>query len=146
MDPDTVGVPMLRKKIVNMNVGAQEQLVYDFDPWYTSHRDVVWTSSDESVVSVTQDGTITALARGEAIVTVANADDPNCFDTISVTVTELTLEMEGVISSMGAGVGNTGGTCLYKYHMENSVPNIIMGKPVFAPRDLNFGLSIATSV
>ena len=30
--------------------------------------------------------------------------------------------------------------------MENSVPNIIMGKPVFAPRDLNFGLSIATSV
>ena len=146
MDGNVVGVPVLRKENVNMNVGAEEQLLFDFDPWFTKHTDVVWSSSDEAVVSVTQDGTIKALARGEAVITVANAADPACFDTLVVTVTELTLEIEGIISAMGAGVGNAGGSCLYKYQMENSVATIIVGNTVHSPNDMNFGLDIATSV
>ena len=146
MDADVVGVPMLRKENVNMNVGAEEQLLYDFDPWFTSHTDVVWSSSNETVVSVTQNGAIKALSKGEAVITVANADDPDCCDTLIVTVTELSLEIEGIISSMGAGVGNAGGSCLYKYQMENSVSTIIMGNTVHSPNDMNFGLDIATSV
>jgi uncharacterized protein YjdB len=114
MDENVVGTPMLRRKNVNMNLGAEETLLYDFDPWYTKHRDVVWSSSDESVVSVSQDGTITAVSRGTAVITVANASDTTCFDTLVVTVTELTLEIDGIVSSMGAGVGNTGGSRLYK--------------------------------
>ena len=146
MDPQTVGVPMLRKDTVNMNVGAQETLLFDFDPWYTAHRQVVWSSSDESVVTVTQDGTITAIANGTVTITVANAADESCFDTLTVTVTELTLEIEGIISSMGAGVGNSGGAKLYKYEMEKSIPTMIEGSSIYAPDDLNFGLDIATSV
>lgn len=146
MDPDIVGKPMLRKDTVNMNVGAQEKLLFDFDPWYTVHRQVVWSSSDENVVTVTQDGTITAVANGTAVITVANADDPACFDTVTVTVTALSLEIEGLVSSMGSGVGNSEGTRLYKYVMENSVPSMTEGNAIYAPEDLDFGLSIATSV
>ena len=146
MDPETVGVPVLRVDNVNMNVGAQEQLIYDFDPWYTSYRDVVWSSSDDSVVSVDQQGRIQALSRGTVIITVANAADPACFDTCEVTVTELTLEIEGIVSNMGSGVGNAGGSKLYKYSMDKSVPSMEEGTLITAPDDMNFGLSIATSV
>ena len=146
MDANDVGVPVLRKENVNMNVGAQETLLFDFDPWYTAHRDVIWSSSEESVISVTQDGTITALSKGTAIITVTNADDPACFDSLTVTVTELSLEIEGIVSDMGSGVGNTGGARLYKYVMENSVPSMIGGNAIYAPESLNFGLDIATSV
>ncbi len=146
MDPETVGTPVLRKQTVNMNVGAMEKLLYDFDPWYTNYTDVIWSSSDESVVSVSQDGLITALSRGTATITATNAADAACFDTLTVTVTELTLEIEGVVSSMGSGVGNAGGTRLYKYLMENSIPSMIVGNLITAPEDMNFGLDIATSV
>ncbi len=146
MDPETVGVPVLRKQIVNMNVGAQEQLLFDLDPWYTTYTQVQWSSDDESVVTVTDDGVITAVGNGTATITVANAADPACFDTVNVTVTELTLQIEGLVSSMGSGVGNAGGTILYKYEMEKSIASLIAGQPVYAPEDLDFGLSIATSV
>ncbi len=146
MDPNVVGVPMLRKTTVNMNVGAEETLLFDFEPWFTAHREVVWSSSDETVATVTQDGTITAIGTGTAIITVANAADESCFDTLTVTVTALTLEIEGIISSMDSGVGNSGGAKLYKYSMENSIPSMIEGNPIFAPEDMDFGLDIATSV
>ena len=146
MDPNVVGTPKLRKDNVNMNVGAQEQLLFDFDPWFTSHRDVVWFSSDESVVSVSQQGHITALGRGTAIITVQNASDPAAFDTCVITVTELTLEIEGIVSNMGAGVGNAAGAKLYKYTMDKSIPSMEEGMPITAPVDMNFGLDIATSV
>lgn len=146
MDPNAVGVPMLRKTTVNMNVGAQETLLFDFAPWYTTHRQVIWSSSDESVVTVTQDGTITAIGTGIAIITAANTADESCYDTLTVTVTALSLEIEGIISSMGSGVGNTGGAKLYKYVMENSISSMIEGSAIYAPDDLNFGLDIATSV
>ena len=146
MDPEVVGTPVLRKETVNMNVGAMEKLLYDFDPWYTKYTDVVWSSSDESVVSVTQDGLITALSTGTVTVTATNAADAACFDTLTVTVTELTLEIEGLISSMGSGVGNASGTRLYKYRMDKSIPTVIEGNLITAPEEMDFGLEIATSV
>ena len=146
MDPDEVGRPVLRKKVVNMNVGAQETLIFDFDPWYTNHQQVVWSSSDENVVTVDENGTITAVSKGEVTITVAAADDPTRFDTCLVSVTALSLEIEGVISSMESGVGSTGGTRLYKYAMENSEMSMELGNSIYAPVDMNFGLDLATSV
>ena len=146
MDPNTVGVPMLRKTTVNMNVGAQETLIFDFDPWYTAHRQVVWSSSDENVATVDQNGTVTAVGTGTAIITVANTADETCNDTLTVTVTALSLEIEGIISSLDSGVGNSGGAKLYKYVMEDSIASMEKGSSIFAPEDMDFGLDMATSV
>lgn len=146
LDPDIMGTPILRRETVNMNVGAEEALLYDFDPWYTSHTDVVWSSSDEAVATVDQNGNVVATGKGVATITVAAKDDPSYFDTCMITVTELTLEIEGVISNIDAGVGNTGGTKLYKFSMDKSVPTMENGTELYAPKDLDFGLEIATSV
>ena len=146
LDPDIIGRPVLRKETVNMNVGAEETLLYDFDPWFTSHTDVVWSSSDEAVATVDQSGKVVATGKGVATITVASKDDPSYCDTCMITVTELTLEIEGIISSMDTGVGNTGGSKLYKYSMDKSVPTMTDGPELYAPKDMDFGMAIATSV
>lgn len=49
-------------------------------------KDIVYTSSDESVVTVDKYGFITPVGEGTATVTVASKDDPTKSDTITVTV------------------------------------------------------------
>ena len=146
MDATAVGRPILRKDVVSMNVGAEETLFFDFDPWYTNHTDVIWTSSNESVVTVDQNGHITAVGKGDATITVTAADDATCFDSCSVSVTELSINIEGLVSTQGSGVGKSEGTRLYKFALDKSVPSFTEGCTIYAPEDLDFGLDIATSV
>ena len=51
-------------------------------------QDVTWSSSDETIVSVDSDGTITGEAVGSAEITATSVADPGISDTITVTVTE----------------------------------------------------------
>ena len=146
MDPNTVGRPVLRDDVVNLNVGAQITLRFDLDPWYTSHKQVLWSSSDETVVTVDENGMITAIGKGTATITVTAASNPDLMDTCIITVTELSLKIEGVVSAQGTGVGNAGGSMLYKYEMEKSIASMTTGSMVYAPKDMNFGLDIATTV
>ena len=146
MDPDEVGKPVLRKKVINMNVGYQETLFFDMTPWYTDHKDVVWSSSDPTVASVDENGTVESLRKGTVVITVAAKDDPTLFDTCTVNVTELSVEIEGIFSSMGAGVGNAGGSMLYKYTLDKGNPMFTQSHLITAPEEFYFGLDIATSV
>ncbi len=146
MDPEVIARPILRDDVITMNVGDLRGLIYDLDPWYTNYRDVVWTSSDPSVVEVNQFGVICAVSTGSATITVTNAADETKFDTVKVDVTALDLVIEGIISNMGSGVGNVGGVCTYRYEMVDGVAQYETGNLITAPDDLNFGLSLATSV
>ena len=73
---DTVGCPVLRDSVITMNVGMTQTLLYDLDPWYTSHKELVWSSSNEAVVKVDQTGKVTAVTEGSATITAAAKDDP----------------------------------------------------------------------
>ena len=146
MDAETVARPVLRDDVVTMNVGSLRGLIYDLDPWYSNYTDVVWSTSDASIVDVNQYGIISAVSCGSATITVTNAKDETKFDTVQVEVTALDLVIEGVISSMGSGVGNVGGVCTYRYEMIDGTANFGTELPITAPEDLNYGLSLATSV
>ena len=146
MDPEEVARPILRDDVVTMNVGSLRGLAYDLDPWYTNYKDVVWSSDNPEVVAVNQYGIISAVSTGSATITVANAADETKFDTVQVEVTALDLTIEGVISAMGAGTGNVGGVCTYRYEMTDGVPSFSTVNSITAPDELNFGLSLATSV
>ena len=146
MDPEEVARPILRDNTVTMNVGSLRGLSYDLDPWYTNYKDVVWSSSDPSVVEVNQFGVIYAASTGSATITVANAADETKFDTVLIEVTALDLVIEGIVSSMGSGIGNSGGACTYRYEMVEGVPTMETLLPITASDELNFGLSLATSV
>jgi len=70
-------------------VGDSHGLKTEFTPYNTSFMDVTWSVSDEEILSVTQDGTCTALRYGEVQVTATNADR-SCTDTKTIKVYEHT--------------------------------------------------------
>ena len=59
---------------VNIPVGSSLILPVKVIPADSSYGRLIWSSSDESVVSVSSDGTITALKEGVAIITVMTPD------------------------------------------------------------------------
>ena len=64
------------KTVVNVIVKPEDATV----------KDLVYESSDETVVTVDDNGEITAIGEGTAIITVYSKDDPTKSDTITVTV------------------------------------------------------------
>ncbi len=145
MDEDLVGRPILVDDVVNMNLGGQLKLGYNLEPWYTTHRDVIWTSSDETVATVDENGLVTAIGDGTATITVTAKDDETLSDSCTVNVTALTLNIEGLVSSMDAGVGNVGGVRTYTFQMVDGIGSFLGGTSITAPDTLNYGLSLATS-
>ena len=53
---------------------ADIKLTASIEPMDASNTDIVWSSSDESVAVVTQDGIVTPIASGTAIITVTTVD------------------------------------------------------------------------
>ena len=51
-------------------------------------NDIVWTSSDPSVATVDENGTVTAVKGGTAVITASSATNPKISDTITINVKE----------------------------------------------------------
>lgn len=51
-------------------VGMDTTIVYSVTPADAANTEVIWSSSDEKVATVSQNGTITGLSEGEAVITV----------------------------------------------------------------------------
>ncbi len=51
-------------------VGMDSTIIYKVAPEDAADKEVMWTSSNEKVAAVSQNGTITALTEGEAVITV----------------------------------------------------------------------------
>ena len=72
--------------VLELNPEQSLKLTWSWTPWYCDKPEVTWTTSNENVVSVTQDGTITALQKGQAYITVRAKDKNNVFKMIKVEV------------------------------------------------------------
>lgn len=59
--------------VLNMNTGDKTQLSVNLNPWNARPQEFVWSSSDESVITV-ENGNITALKEGSATITAKTAD------------------------------------------------------------------------
>ena len=64
----------LDKKQLDMEAGATETLKATVLPEDAGDRTVTWSSSDETVATVCQDGTVTAVKAGEATITATTND------------------------------------------------------------------------
>ena len=145
MDSSVVGTPILRESTVTMNIGGIANLTYDIDPWYSDYKTVVWSSNDESIATVDQDGTVTAVNAGSATITLASAVDAEKYSTCTVEVTALDLKFEGIISVMGEGIAAVYEPGIYTFEMTDGVPSFEKTPVITAPDELNYGLSLATS-
>ena len=90
--PVSVKSVSLSETELTLNVGEKHTLTATVLPANAENKAVSWTSSDESVVSVS-DGTVTALNEGTAVITVTTEDGNK---TASCTVTVTTIHLESI--------------------------------------------------
>ena len=74
------------KSSVSLDGGDTMQLTINIRPDDAANKDIVWSSSDESVATVNQSGLVTALKKGTATITVIAQDGSDCKATCTVTV------------------------------------------------------------
>jgi uncharacterized protein YjdB len=76
----------LSQKMASMHVGDTKQVTATVAPDDATNKKVTYASDNEAVATVADDGTITAVAEGEANITVTT-DDGRLTDKCAVTVT-----------------------------------------------------------
>ncbi len=98
-DRTEVGTPVLSTANLTLVPGTSQQLSYELDPWYTASRTVTWTSSDETVCTVSSTGLVTAVGTGAAVVTATSTDNSTKVGTCAVTVANAKVHLDGIHSS-----------------------------------------------
>lgn len=92
----TVNSITLSSTNVSLEVGEELTLQATFSPAEAEEGTVVWSSSDDNVASVSQEGKISALTPGEATISVATGDvKAEC----EVTVTKKIINVETITLS-----------------------------------------------
>ena len=87
----------LNRESVELLVGSEYQLLADVFPWNLTDKTVNWVSYDESVVTVDENGLLTAVGTGEAFIVATTAAQPGEIAACSVTVSEVQpLELSGL--------------------------------------------------
>ena len=74
-----------KKTDIQLGVGEQTAIGYTVLPIQVS-QDVLWTSSDKSIVTVDENGIVSAVSKGSAEVTATAADGSGIFNTMQITV------------------------------------------------------------
>ncbi|MDD6679143.1 MAG: S8 family serine peptidase [Firmicutes bacterium] len=67
------------------------------EPKTLTSREVTWTSSDESVATVSQDGTVYAVGAGDCVITAASAVDPQVTAQCLVQVVEISVDLNAAV-------------------------------------------------
>ena len=78
-------------------VGSNVILTEKVWPWNVSDNSVTWTSSNESVATVDQNGTVTGLAVGTAVITVTSNLDPTKSASCVIEVITLDKTLTGIV-------------------------------------------------
>lgn len=78
----------LNKSTLSLKEGASEKLTASLTPEGAQASQLKWSSSDPSKATVAQDGTVTAVAAGEATISVCSEWDASAKDDCVVTVTK----------------------------------------------------------
>ncbi|MBD5254694.1 MAG: Ig domain-containing protein [Barnesiella sp.] len=101
--PISVKTILLEDSVINMNVGETHHIGATISPKDATIKDINWTSSDSSIVSVDTYGNITSHTIGNAIITAACGEvSAICKVTVNpITATVITLNVEGMTLLVG---------------------------------------------
>ena len=74
LDTPVDGVIISPTELNFTEIGASEQMIVDVTPFIATNQNVIWTTSAPDVVSVDENGKVTALKEGKAVITVVTED------------------------------------------------------------------------
>lgn len=73
-----VGIPVetitLNETVIELNKGETFKLEAEVSPENADYESLSWASSDEDVATVSQEGLVTAVASGDAVISVSTGD------------------------------------------------------------------------
>ena len=97
-DPVQVKIDQDDEEAVIINNGTL-QLTATVYPWGYASEEVLWTSSDETIATVDENGLVTSVGSTDATVTIkaTSVQDETAFDEITVTITFLHKMLNGVV-------------------------------------------------
>lgn len=101
------GVPtniQIQAEKTQMQVGTSQALTLQSDKQYTSFCQ--WSSSDNSIVSITKEGKIAAWKEGTAVITAKVSDSLSAEITITVTASGTLTPTENIVKSKGESSEN----------------------------------------
>jgi len=86
----------LNKSSINFDYANQTtKLSANINPYNATNQKVIWSSSDTSVATVLQDGTVTSVGQGTAVITAKSEEDQNKIAICNVTVQIYPPDIEG---------------------------------------------------
>lgn len=103
-----VGISM--DSSLTMQAGSEKKINVTFNPVNTTDKALTWTSTDETVAQVDADGTITAIAAGNATIKAASTNNSAITAECTVTVTsstKLLVEQAAFETAFGASYEGT---------------------------------------
>ena len=95
VNPAPVTKIELNKSELAMETGNIETLIASITPSYTTNTELIWSSSDTNVASVSN-GVVTAHGQGTATITCVSVSNPNVKVTCTVTVTVI-VPVSGIV-------------------------------------------------
>ncbi|WP_168121598.1 Ig-like domain-containing protein [Paenibacillus sp. HB172176] len=90
---DVTGL-LLDKSSYNMVMGEQLPLTVQFDPSDAADREVVWESSNPEIASVDESGVVTALAKGETVITVTSTVNPAATASAAIIISDILISTD----------------------------------------------------
>ena len=78
-------------------VGSPVQLTAQVKPWNISDDSVIWTTSDASIATVDENGVVTGVGAGTAVITATSVLDATKSDSCTVTVAALNKTLKGLV-------------------------------------------------
>jgi uncharacterized protein YjdB len=109
----------LNKSCMTLSKGSQETLLATVTPAGASQKDVLWSSSDETVCTVDSSGNVASLSGGTAVISATTKDGgytAKCSVTVTTPVTSVTLNKSdltlenGKTEALAATVNPSGAT------------------------------------
>lgn len=91
----SVDVALDKEMLVITEPGKTGTLVASVTPENALIKDVIWSSSDETVAKVDEHGVVTAIGKGEAVITVTTVSPYRASDTCTVKVAAYHLTSKG---------------------------------------------------
>ena len=130
VEPTAIGLELIPNQ-TTMIVGSERTIIATVTPTGAS-QEVIFSSSDTDVATVTEDGIVTAVGIGTAQITVQSAAKASVCNIISIQVTMNTVVEDGNYYINNKATG--------KYLKYNSTPSVVSGKTY------DLGLSIVWEV
>ena len=103
---DARGIERVGDKNISMGISQNRQLQVKINPDDTTNKNVTWTSSNSSVVTVENNGVIKSLNNGSAIITAAthNGLKTEFFVEVATPITGISLNYENATISPGQSI------------------------------------------